>query len=159
VSIDNATEIPFLPLEGVNSVSLSAFQSFFQAMRLHNQLVFKMTSEKGIYPGQALCLWFINQEPGISQSDLARKMHVAPPTVTQILQRLEKIGFIVRMVDEHDQRLSRIYLKDTGTEMLKTLKTTFSQIITISMKGLSHEQQNAFAQTLNTINSNMLHEL
>jgi DNA-binding MarR family transcriptional regulator len=160
VPIDLLNEVLLLPsLDGVNSVSLSLFKSFFKTIRLHSQLVFKMTSEKGIYPGQALCLWFINQQPGISQCDLAKRMHVAPPTVTHMLQKLEKTGFITRMVDEHDQRLSRIYLTDTGSSMLQALNSTFSEIISISLKGLTQGQQQELIQTLNIMSSNISQEM
>jgi DNA-binding MarR family transcriptional regulator len=151
--------IPFLKSEGVDSISLKVFQSFFRTARFHSQLVFKMTSEKGIYPGQAMCLWFISQEPGISQRNLAEKLHVAPPTVTHMLQKLEKAGFIVRRDDEHDQRLSRIYLTDTGITMLNTLKGTFAEIIHISLKGLSSEQQEELLHIFDIMSSNILREL
>ena len=48
-----------LNLKGIDSISLEVFWSFFKFIRYHNQLFFKLTSEKGIYPGQAVCLWFM----------------------------------------------------------------------------------------------------
>lgn len=152
-------DIPFLKFEGIDPVSLEVFRSFFKTMRFHHQLVFKMTSENGIYPGQAMCLWFINQEPGISQRDLAEKLHVAPPTVTHMLQKLEKTGFIVRRDDERDQRLSRIYLTDTGTDMLSVLSGIFAEIIRISLNGLNSQQQQELMHMLDTMSSNILREL
>jgi len=68
---NDSDETIFLNLEGIDPVSLQVFRSLFKFMRLHSQLLFKLTSEKGVYPGQAVCLWFINQNPGISQRDLA----------------------------------------------------------------------------------------
>ena len=41
-----------------------------------------------------------------------------PPTVTVSIQRLEKIGIIVRKQDEKDQRISRIYLTEEGKAII-----------------------------------------
>ncbi len=151
--------IPFLKLEGVDPVSIKVFQAFFKTMRLHSQLIFNKTLENGIYPGQAVSLWFIHQQPGISQRDLAKKMHVAPPTVTNMLQKLEKIGFIERKIDERDQRLIHIYLKEQGINMLNKLKITFAEIVNISLQGLDQKQQNDLVQMLEKISLNIMKEL
>jgi len=153
--IRDADDTPFLNLEGIDPVSLEVFRSLFKLIRFHSQLLFKLTSEKGIYPGQAVCLWFINQNPGISQRDLARKMHVAPPTVTLMLQKLEKAGLIVRKEDEHDQRLSHTYLADAGIETLDILKDILAEIINTSLDGLSPDEKHNLVHWLDVINSNI----
>ena len=149
----------FLNLEGINSISLQVFQSLFKFMRFHSQLLFKLTSEKGIYPGQAVCLWFINQNPGISQRDLAEKMHVAPPTVTLMLQKLEKAGLVIRKEDERDQRLSHTYLTNAGIDILNVLNGILSEIINTSLENLSHDEQCNLIRSLDIINSNIERKL
>jgi DNA-binding MarR family transcriptional regulator len=149
----------FLNLKGIDSVSLEVFWSFFKFIRYHNQLFFKLTSEKGIYPGQAVCLWFINQNAGISQRDLAEKIHVAPPTVTLMLQKLEKAGLIMRKEDSHDQRLSHTYLTDAGIESLNILNEILSEIINTSLAGLSSEEQSNLKRYVDTINLNIANKL
>lgn len=145
----------FFDLKGIDGISLDVFWSFFKFIRFHNQLFFKLTSEKGIYPGQAVCLWFINQNAGISQRDLAEKIHVAPPTVTLMLQKLEKAGLIVRKYDSRDQRLSHTYITDTGIETLNALNEILSEIINTSLTGLSSEEQSNLKRYVDTINSNI----
>lgn len=149
----------FLNLEGIDPISIQVFQSLFKFMRFHSQLLFKLTSEKGIYPGQAVCLWFINQNSGVSQRDLAEKMHVAPPTVTLMLQKLEKAGLVIRKEDEHDQRLSHTYLTDAGIEMLGVLNDILTDIINSSLEGLNHEEQCNLIRLLKVISSNIEHNL
>lgn len=152
-------DMPFLNLEGIDPVSFQVFRSLFKLIRFHSQLLFKLTSEKGIYPGQAVCLWFINQNPGISQRDLAEKMHVAPPTVTHMLKRLEKAELVVRRESEDDQRLSHTYLTDAGLDMLGILNDILVEIINTSLEGLSHEEQRNLTCLLDTISSNILRKL
>lgn len=156
---EESDDTSFLNIEKIDPVSLEVFQSLFKFIRFHSQLLFKLTSEKGIYPGQAVCLWFINQNSGISQRDLAEKMHVAPPTVTHMLQKLEKTGLIIRKDDEHDQRLSRIYLTDAGIDMLSILNDILADIINTSLNNLSCDQKNNLVSWLNIISSNILNKL
>lgn len=149
----------FFDLKGIDGISLDVFWSFFKFIRFHNQLFFKLTSEKGIYPGQAVCLWFINQNAGISQRDLAEKIHVAPPTVTLMLQKLEKAGLIVRKYDSRDQRLSHTYITDTGIETLNVLNEILAEVINTSLKGLSSEEQYNLKRYVDTINFNISSKL
>lgn len=146
-------------LEKIDSVSFQVFQSLFKFMRLHSQLLFKLTSEKGFYPGQAVCLWFIHQNSGISQRELAEKMHVAPPTVTHMLKRLEKAGLVVRKGSEGDRRLSHTYLTDAGIDTLNILNDILAEIIDTSLEGLNCEEQCNLARLLDIISSNILRKL
>jgi DNA-binding MarR family transcriptional regulator len=41
-------------------------------------------------------------------------MQVSPATVTNMLKRMEKAGFVERRPDAEDQRVSRVYLTDAG---------------------------------------------
>lgn len=154
-----SSKVNFLNLEGIDPISLQAFQSLFKFMRFHSQLLFKLTSEKGIYPGQAVCLWFINQNSGISQRDLAEKMHVAPPTVTLMLQKLEKAGLVIRKEDERDQRLSHTYLTNAGVDTLNVLNSILAEIINTSLENLSHDEQRNLMRLLDIINSNIERKL
>lgn len=156
---EESNDTSFLNEEQIDTLSLEVFHSFFKFIRFHSQLLFKLTSEKGIYPGQAVCLWFINQNPGISQRDLAEKIHVAPSTVTHILQKLEKLGLIVRRDDERDKRLSRIFLTDSGIDMLSILNDILAEIIDTSLNNLSFDQKINLVSWLDIINSNILNKL
>ena len=149
----------FLNLEGIDTVSLQVFQSLFKFIRFHSQLLLKLTSEKGVYPGQAVCLWFINQNQGISQRDLAEKMHVAPPTVTLMLQKLEKAGLVMRKEGERDQRLSHTYLTDAGIDILNVLNDILAEIINTSLENLSYEEQRNLIGSLDIISSNIERKL
>ena len=73
----------------------------------------------GIHPRQMPILAVLWKEDGCSQKELASQLGVKPPTVTVSIQRLEKIGIIVRKQDEKDQRISRIYLTEEGKAILK----------------------------------------
>jgi DNA-binding MarR family transcriptional regulator len=58
-----------------------------------------------------LALW---EQEGFTQTELADRLKITPATVTKMLQRMEKTGFIQRKPDAKDQRASRVYLTKAG---------------------------------------------
>lgn len=79
---------------------------------------FHQVMEFGIYPGQIPVLANIVHREGCSQKEIADSLHIKPPTVNVTISRLEKAGFVYRRQDEKDQRISRIYLTDTGRDVV-----------------------------------------
>lgn len=123
-------ENPVFPtLPRVDPVSLRVFHTFFKTVRLHRQLMFRLMSEIEAYPGQAACLLIISNHDGITQRDLARKLHVASSTVTVMLQKMEGANLVVRKVDEHDQRLTRLYLTDRGRMLQDEMNSVLAEFI------------------------------
>ena len=52
---------------------------------------FGQMQELGIYPGQIPVLGLLAHKDGLSQREIAEKLHIKPPTVNVTVQRLEKV--------------------------------------------------------------------
>ncbi len=141
----------FSEIRGVDPASLRVFHAFFRAMRLHRQLMFKMMSDKNIYPGQAGCLWVIGSHDGIPQRDLARRLHVARPTITVMLNKMETAGLIARRSDEKDQRLTRIYLTDAGRCLQDEMNSTLVDFISASFSKMPASDLRDFERLLSSL--------
>ena len=141
----------FSEIRGVDPASLRVFHAFFRAMRLHRQLMFKMMSDKSIYPGQAGCLWVIGSHDGIPQRDLARRLHVARPTITVMLHKMEAAGLIARRPDEKDQRLTRIHLTDAGRRLQGEMNSILADFINSSFGRMSADDLDNFERLLNSL--------
>ena len=102
--------------------------------RLYMMKCFGRLQKLGIHPRQMPILAVLWRKDGCSQKELAEKLDVKPPTVTVSIQRLEKIGIIVRKQDEKDQRISRIYLTEEGkaiiNEGMRMAKEGEKQVLT-----------------------------
>ena len=108
---------PHLEEDGVDELSAETFRAFISTMRLHARLITRLVDEdEGVHPGQLFCLRVIANHDGIAQRDLAEELHVARPSVTRMLQGMERAGMVERRDDEHDQRLTRVYLTDRGRD-------------------------------------------
>lgn len=110
-------------LDGVGQLSSRVFHAFMRTFRLHGQLMIRILADEGAHPGQAICLRILVTHDGISQRDLAEILHLSRPTVTSMLQRLERAGAITRRADETDQRLTRVYLTDAGRHLEEDLRS------------------------------------
>ncbi len=62
----------------------------------------------GLHPGQDNLLVLLWAHPGLRQAELARRLGIEPPTVTRMVQRLERAGLVERQPDPHDARLVRV---------------------------------------------------
>lgn len=80
----------------------------------------KILSEISVTPPQFVALQFIvkEKEDPISIGDLSRSMGLAFSTVTDLIDRMEKLGFVERRKDEKDRRVIRIYPLDKGIDVL-----------------------------------------
>ena len=77
--------------------------------RSHRAKLGALLAPHGLHPGQDLLLLAVWDAPGIRPSTLAEHLGVEPPTITRMLQRLERGGLIERRADPHDARAQLVY--------------------------------------------------
>jgi DNA-binding MarR family transcriptional regulator len=74
----------------------------------------RMEATMGITGPQRLVIRIVGRFPGISAGHLAALLHVHPSTLTGILNRLERNGWVRRRSDPRDGRRSLTGLTDKG---------------------------------------------
>lgn len=126
-----------------------------QVGRLHFCLTHKTLEKEGLYPGQPPLLYALHDEDGLSQKELAKKLHLKPATITVMIQRLEKAGFIKKVADENDQRVSRIHLTEKGIESCIELKSMVKQIDDICLLNFTDDDIDSLKVLLERIRSNL----
>jgi DNA-binding MarR family transcriptional regulator len=73
-----------------------------------------MARRYGVTGPQRLALRIVGRVPEVSAGRLAATLKVHPSTLTGILQRLERRGFLIRHVDQGDRRRVRLELTPSG---------------------------------------------
>ena len=112
-------------------------------------------SEIGVYAGQEMFLWHLWQEEGLTQSQLVERMCVQPPTVSKMLDRLEKVGLVERRSDASNSHLSHVYLTELGKIRQRDVRdiwTTMEQRLT---QGLSMEERIVLRRLLLQVHENL----
>lgn len=90
-----------------------------QICKAHRAAANEFLAEAGLYAGQELVLSSLWHTCGLTQSDLAKQLCIEAPTVTRMLQRMERAELIARCTDEEDARISRVHVTEKG-QALKT---------------------------------------
>src|SRR5258706_16088744 len=81
-----------------------------------------------LYAGQELFLWHLWREDGLTQSQMVERMCVQPPTVSKMLDRLEKVGLVERRPDSEDSRISRVYLTEQGHRSQRAVRDVWTDL-------------------------------
>ena len=68
-------------------------------------------------------------------------MHVQPATVTKMIQRMEKAGFLRRVDDQEDQRVSRVFLTEKGKAVENDVKEALHSLEREAMEGFTVEER------------------
>ncbi|CUQ26420.1 MarR family transcriptional regulator [Clostridium baratii] len=126
-----------------------------EVVRLHFSLSHSNLEKEGLYPGQPPLLCALHHHGGLSQKDIANKLNLKPATITVMIKRLEKSGFITKTPDEKDQRISRIYLTDKGNQACDSLKSIVNGIDNICLNNFSKEELENLRFLLNKVKINL----
>ncbi len=91
---------------------------FFKFNRSQHLLYTRLEQEcqaaLGITPVQLGAIFFLLENDGCLQKDLARGLHLNKPAVTGLAARMEKAGLVTREGCSRDARASRIFLTDAA---------------------------------------------
>jgi DNA-binding MarR family transcriptional regulator len=116
-------------------VRRSAYDSD-EALKLENQLCFPLyaASRKivsaytpylkplGITYTQYITFMVLWEEDGLFVGDICTRLRLDNGTLTPLLKKMEKQGFVVRRRDETDERKVRVFLTDEGRAMKERVR-------------------------------------
>jgi MarR family transcriptional regulator, organic hydroperoxide resistance regulator len=95
----------------------------------------------GLYAGQEMFLWHLWREDGLTQSQIVERMCVQPPTVSKMLERMEKAGWVTHRPDPEDSRVSRVCLTEQGRRSEQAVRDVWKQAEKRITEGLSVEER------------------
>ncbi|MBN2404517.1 MAG: MarR family transcriptional regulator [Coriobacteriia bacterium] len=145
----------FAAPEGVGLDAFGVFMEFKNTMLLQRRFMQKLLADEETHPAQAACLHILAHKDGLSQSELAEKLHVSRPTATTMLQKMEASGVIERRPDQQDQRLIRIYLTQSGKSLVTRLEAVFAQLIRAGVGSMTEKDRTELRRLLDILNQNL----
>ncbi|MFF2445774.1 MarR family winged helix-turn-helix transcriptional regulator [Neobacillus sp. NPDC058068] len=84
-------------------------------------------------------------------SEISQRLQVTPPTVTQIVNILEKDGLVERTIDPDDRRAVKIKLTSAGMEATASAKNRFTKTFTGLIDYLGEEDSERLAVLLDKV--------
>lgn len=115
--------------------------ALLDAMRL------QLWDREGLTVTQLRLLSILDQEGGMSNADLADRLYVTRPSVSALLERLERGGFIRREVSPSDRRGIRIWLEERGHNAVANVRGDFRAYTATLMEDLSDEEIEVLADS------------
>ena len=97
-------------------------------LRLAQQAVFRdyASSVGEVSPGRVGILLLVESNPGVTQSRLARAVHLDRSTMVGVIDKLEERGLIERRRGE-DRRTNGLWLTRSGRSLLARMKERIEQ--------------------------------
>ena len=118
-------------------------------------LVSNALTDLDLHIGQERLLMELWNEDGLTQTELAIRLCIEPPTLTKMLSRLEKTELLEKRRDESDARISRIYLTEKGHSFEKPVTELWSNIEATILDRFSVEERLLFRRLLMQIYENL----
>lgn len=126
-----------------------AVQSLFQNM------VLREAKRYDILPGQPRILDFLSENDGASLSEISRGCYLKNPTVTGLIDRMEKSELVRRQMLKGNKKTTYICLTPKGKTSLESICKIFETVENRALKGLSIEEKEVFLSTLEKIKNNL----
>ncbi|MDO8987308.1 MAG: MarR family transcriptional regulator, partial [Coriobacteriia bacterium] len=147
--------LPGMTVDENTPPAYRAYYAMRDAFRAQKNLLLRRLGDTDSHPGQALSLWALAHSDGITQSELADMLGIARPTVTTMLQKMERSGLVRRRVDEDDQRYTRIYVTEQGRALHAQLRTVHAEMVETALGGLAKEEQLELERLLRLVSENI----
>jgi len=110
--------------------------------------MFHSTMGYGVTPVQYAVLRILQDHPGIDQVTLARLCALDTSTAANLAVRLEKRGFLKRMVPIKSKRFRLLYLTSKGTTLLGKLVPAVRLLQDGLLGALNRKERKIFLQLL-----------
>jgi DNA-binding MarR family transcriptional regulator len=125
-----------------------AISAFFQASALLDHLRLRIWDRENLTVTQLRLLGHLRDQEGLSNADLADLLYVTRPSVSALLERLERGNFIRREVSPNDRRGINIWLEPRGREVLDSLREEIREYAASLFDGLSTAEVENFTATI-----------
>jgi len=103
---------------------------------------------------QMIILKRLSEKDGLSQNDLAYMVFRNKSSLTRLLTKMERKGYIERKQGEADKRVKRVYITPQGKNAFALAKPIIKKIIIRSEQNISDEEKDQFINTLKHIQNN-----
>jgi MarR family transcriptional regulator for hemolysin len=109
----------------------------------------------GITYRQCQVLGWLALEGELSQTELADKMRIEPPTLVGILDRMEREGWITRQGDPDDRRKKMIHVCSKAKPVWDKIVRCAKRVRSRAGRGLSPTEQRTLKRLLAKVRENL----
>ncbi|MGE5595355.1 MAG: MarR family winged helix-turn-helix transcriptional regulator [Hyphomicrobiales bacterium] len=126
----------------------AAVTAMFRVSALLDAMRLRIWDAEGLTVTQLRLLGHVHESPGISNAELAERLYVTRPSVSALLERLERGGFIRREISQSDRRGICIWLEERGKNAVTNVRAESREYARRLMEDLSNEDLREIAAAL-----------
>ena len=112
-------------------------------------------AEYGITATQYVVLALLSRKDGLSQTQLGNRLSFDNPTVTGVIDRMERDGLVERRRTPDDRRVINLFLSDKARTILTDINTIAEEVNTRALEPYGSKEKAALISMLTTIWKNM----
>jgi DNA-binding MarR family transcriptional regulator len=127
---------------------LQSLRRIIRAVDIHSR---KLVAQYGITGPQLVCLVTLCDEGAMTSAELSRRVFVSASTITGIIDRLERAGYVVRKRDDVDRRRVLLQPTDTGFKLAYRAPSPIQDQLVERLHELPELERAAIAMSLQRI--------
>lgn len=107
-----------------------------------------------ITPEQWTVLLFLWEKDGVTQQELCNATFKDKPSMTRLIDNMERMHLVVRTSDKSDRRINLIHLTQTGRELEERTRLIANRTLKEALYGLTVEELRVSQNVLRKIFTN-----
>ena len=111
--------------------------------------------EHNITRVQWIALFYIGNNEGITQRDLAQILDSNESSIVRLIDRMEKENIVKREKDPTDRRVTKLFLTEEGMKKRDEILPIGEKFSKDCIKGISDEELETFKEVLNKMVKNL----
>lgn len=127
------------------SETVQGLRRIFKAIQDYSH---EVSSKFGITGPQLWVLKTIFQNGSLSLGELSKKMYLHPSTISGVVDRLEKKGYVLRDRDQEDRRVVKVQLTLKGERLVKRAPNPVQGKMIYGLRKLKREGLNSLCDSV-----------
>ena len=111
----------------------------------------RQQDQTGLGPTMTATLASIAKHDGPTHGELASIEQVAPPTITAVVDKLEKLGLVTRQPDATDRRVMRVRATPTGIDQLDEVRNRRTSWLASQLSALTDDERRRLADAADVL--------
>lgn len=107
-----------------------------------------------ITPEQWTVLLYLWEKDGVTQQELCNATFKDKPSMTRLIDNMEKANLVVRIASKTDRRTNLVHLTKTGKDLEEKSRYIANKTLKEALKGLSIEELSISQEVLRKVFSN-----
>lgn len=111
----------------------------------------RIMGHSGLTPTQLAVMGTLELTPNLPQNELGRKTAIDTATLSSMIRRLEKAGFLTRVPSPTDQRVQLVQLTDAGSALAREMMPVSMRLSQELLAPIPEDERERFVELLTLI--------